>query len=141
MPVNRTGPAVPAFDDHAPSAASDPRTKAASPRRRGSFHPLLVRAAARHRRGDAVGPNFGAHHGALRRAGASRFGGRAGARNRTGDGGAGRTWDRSGAPHPGGVQSAVLRLVARDRKSTLLNSSHGYISYAVFCLKKKKRKT
>src|SRR2546422_10681025 len=27
---------------------------------------------------------------------------------------------------------------AADRKSTRLNSSHGYISYAVFCLKKKK---
>src|SRR2546422_6958613 len=27
---------------------------------------------------------------------------------------------------------------ATDRKSTRLNSSHGYISYAVFCLKKKK---
>src|SRR2546422_6052378 len=27
--------------------------------------------------------------------------------------------------------------VAEDRKSTRLNSSHGYISYAVFCLKKK----
>src|SRR2546422_6280075 len=27
-----------------------------------------------------------------------------------------------------------------DRKSTRLNSSHGYISYAVFCLKKKKSK-
>src|SRR2546422_3431963 len=27
-----------------------------------------------------------------------------------------------------------------DRKSTRLNSSHGYISYAVFCLKKKKTK-
>src|SRR2546429_3666208 len=27
-----------------------------------------------------------------------------------------------------------------DRKSTRLNSSHGYISYAVFCLKKKKYK-
>src|SRR2546429_7295325 len=30
---------------------------------------------------------------------------------------------------------------APDRKSTRLNSSHGYISYAVFCLKKKKIKT
>src|SRR2546422_7506517 len=30
---------------------------------------------------------------------------------------------------------------ATDRKSTRLNSSHGYISYAVFCLKKKKKKT
>src|SRR2546429_6202702 len=29
----------------------------------------------------------------------------------------------------------------RDRKSTRLNSSHGYISYAVFCLKKKKKHT
>src|SRR2546422_7146807 len=30
------------------------------------------------------------------------------------------------------------RHVGLDRKSTRLNSSHGYISYAVFCLKKKK---
>src|SRR2546422_4224049 len=29
----------------------------------------------------------------------------------------------------------------QDRKSTRLNSSHGYISYAVFCLKKKKNNT
>src|SRR2546429_7182418 len=29
--------------------------------------------------------------------------------------------------------------MALDRKSTRLNSSHGYISYAVFCLKKKKK--
>src|SRR2546422_7344338 len=32
-----------------------------------------------------------------------------------------------------------LGAYAADRKSTRLNSSHGYISYAVFCLKKKKR--
>src|SRR2546429_4820801 len=31
------------------------------------------------------------------------------------------------------------RIAKRDRKSTRLNSSHGYISYAVFCLKKKKK--
>src|SRR2546422_2314090 len=31
----------------------------------------------------------------------------------------------------------ILLGVVRDRKSTRLNSSHGYISYAVFCLKKK----
>src|SRR2546422_6800281 len=31
--------------------------------------------------------------------------------------------------------------LTRDRKSTRLNSSHGYISYAVFCLKKKKTKS
>src|SRR2546429_6299448 len=33
---------------------------------------------------------------------------------------------------------AGARQVRRDRKSTRLNSSHGYISYAGFCLKKKK---
>src|SRR5690349_23696778 len=32
----------------------------------------------------------------------------------------------------------VVRRLARDRKSTRLNSSHVEISYAVFCLKKKK---
>src|SRR5438552_10495546 len=32
------------------------------------------------------------------------------------------------------------RLLKRDRKSTRLNSSHQIISYAVFCLKKKKKK-
>src|SRR2546422_5813001 len=32
-----------------------------------------------------------------------------------------------------------IRNASRDRKSTRLNSSHGYISYAVFCLKKKKQ--
>src|SRR2546429_6505370 len=32
-----------------------------------------------------------------------------------------------------------VRNERRDRKSTRLNSSHGYISYAVFCLKKKKQ--
>src|SRR2546429_2589826 len=33
----------------------------------------------------------------------------------------------------------LARLIAKgDRKSTRLNSSHGYISYAVFCLKQKK---
>src|SRR2546429_5560753 len=50
------------------------------------------------------------------------------------------------------IQNAVTELAAGsgryyftnfsasvDRKSTRLNSSHGYISYAVFCLKKKKR--
>src|SRR5688572_32150374 len=35
---------------------------------------------------------------------------------------------------------AGLRDAYRDRKSTRLNSSHSQISYAVFCLKKKKKK-
>src|SRR3989449_8506867 len=38
------------------------------------------------------------------------------------------------------VRMDVVQDVVGDRKSTRLNSSHGYISYAVFCLKKKKRK-
>src|SRR2546422_2058184 len=37
------------------------------------------------------------------------------------------------------ANAAQSRMLRRDRKSTRLNSSHGYISYAVFCLKKKKR--
>src|SRR2546422_5114029 len=40
------------------------------------------------------------------------------------------------------IRSAVQMHFRRhkgDRKSTRLNSSHGYISYAVFCLKKKKK--
>src|SRR2546430_3685138 len=35
----------------------------------------------------------------------------------------------------------TARCLGRDRKSTRLNSSHSQISYAVFCLKKKKNKT
>src|SRR2546429_5662897 len=38
-----------------------------------------------------------------------------------------------------GVRLPAAPEMARDRKSTRLNSSHGYISYAVFCLKKKKQ--
>src|SRR2546422_3475285 len=34
-----------------------------------------------------------------------------------------------------------LSLLVTDRKSTRLNSSHGYISYAVFCLKKKNNRS
>src|SRR2546429_5330352 len=37
-------------------------------------------------------------------------------------------------PGPGNLRCPPRR---EDRKSTRLNSSHGYISYAVFCLKKK----
>src|SRR2546429_9630455 len=37
------------------------------------------------------------------------------------------------------MESQGVRVGLLDRKSTRLNSSHGYISYAVFCLKKKKK--
>src|SRR2546430_9070194 len=47
--------------------------------------------------------------------------------------------------HPRGpapiVEVADVRGDHEDRKSTRLNSSHSQISYAVFCLKKKKKKT
>src|SRR2546430_9090166 len=66
--------------------------------------------------------------------------------------------DLAGLPNPAGMSSVVLLHVgislhvpvrcaesdrhmernAKDRKSTRLNSSHSQISYAVFCLKKKK---
>src|SRR5438132_2262426 len=53
--------------------------------------------------------------------------------------GAGQAGVRGGAAQrrPGRVHQALHE---RDRKSTRLNSSHTVISYAVFCLKKKKKK-
>src|SRR2546422_3123398 len=47
-------------------------------------------------------------------------------------GAVGEQAEREDSPQP-------TRSVHGDRKSTRLNSSHGYISYAVFCLKKKKK--
>src|SRR2546422_8520272 len=63
---------------------------------------------------------------------------------------AGRRRKSAGSPaasaHPQGLgrkdaqrDVSVAGDPAGDRKSTRLNSSHGYISYAVFCLKKKKK--
>src|SRR5688500_19441388 len=45
----------------------------------------------------------------------------------------------AGAALVGTAFVAVAAAVGRDRKSTRLNSSHLVISYAVFCLKKKKK--
>src|SRR2546421_5411812 len=39
----------------------------------------------------------------------------------------------------GMTAAGLIGFLVGDRKSTRLNSSHGYISYAVFCLKKKKQ--
>src|SRR2546430_7317318 len=50
--------------------------------------------------------------------------------------GGGRRLRRTGERGVGGERLRVL-----DRKSTRLNSSHSQISYAVFCLKKKKKQT
>src|SRR2546429_1378953 len=46
--------------------------------------------------------------------------------------------DARGRPVPLADAPQILGHEIADRKSTRLNSSHGYISYAVFCLKKKK---
>src|SRR2546422_4335007 len=50
-------------------------------------------------------------------------------------------WRGRGRRRPCRGKRLAQELIVRDgvdRKSTRLNSSHGYISYAVFCLKKKK---
>src|SRR2546429_3623821 len=50
-------------------------------------------------------------------------------------------WKRNAWSSPrADTARAFSRYGRSDRKSTRLNSSHGYISYAVFCLKKKKIK-
>src|SRR2546422_8345306 len=60
-------------------------------------------------------------------------------------------WEYDSGNYAGALQKAMDRIGytelkreqaekrKRDRKSTRLNSSHGYISYAVFCLKKKNK--
>src|SRR2546422_8864128 len=45
--------------------------------------------------------------------------------------------DRAAQHRIAGLERVQHRAPREDRKSTRLNSSHGYISYAVFCLKKK----
>src|SRR5258708_18530408 len=51
-------------------------------------------------------------------------------------------WGIRGSEDLGGGLRAIFNLESTlDRKSTRLNSSHQIISYAVFCLKKKKKKT
>src|SRR3712207_8853269 len=47
-------------------------------------------------------------------------------------------WDKSLI---GAIEKAIQKSELGDRKSTRLNSSHANISYAVFCLKKKKQNT
>src|SRR2546422_6885129 len=58
-------------------------------------------------------------------------------RVRSRPGGPARGWRLDGPVPLLGSRSAGDR--PADRKSTRLNSSHGYISYAVFCLKKKRK--
>src|SRR2546422_11761314 len=86
---------------------------------------IPLRARPRARGQEAAAPSDGGpgHRGGRHRpAGGRPAGGGAGAR----------------AGHGDPQRQAAHRAELRDRKSTRLNSSHGYISYAVFCLKKKK---
>src|SRR2546429_1909453 len=48
-----------------------------------------------------------------------------------------RLMEKAGVPLVPGYHGENQDGAFQDRKSTRLNSSHGYISYAVFCLKKK----
>src|SRR4051812_49922815 len=62
-------------------------------------------------------------------------------RARAGRGGGGNGLStRHARDRPEGVQTLRAHRGGGDRKSTRLNSSHMSISYAVFCLKKKKKK-
>src|SRR5687768_17644064 len=51
-----------------------------------------------------------------------------------------KTFEHNRGARPAPAPGVHLREPLADRKSTRLNSSHGYISYAVFCLKKKKKR-
>src|SRR5687768_17853566 len=72
------------------------------------------------------------HRGGAGHVGGGAAGGRRGGGARRRAAGRGLARGRLGAAAAG---------PSRDRKSTRLNSSHGYISYAVFCLKKKNNST
>src|SRR3989449_8173765 len=56
-----------------------------------------------------------------------------------GEGAAGQTPNLAQAQEIIDILTMLESKTKGDRKSTRLNSSHGYISYAVFCLKKKKK--
>src|SRR3712207_7069090 len=59
---------------------------------------------------------------------------------RTNDYPSGHVADQNGQAKRAGKQAKSQHPLSGDRKSTRLNSSHANISYAVFCLKKKKKK-
>src|SRR2546422_7905940 len=109
--------------------------------------PAGARRVERQERGDQ-GPDGSSRE----RAAASNEARQMGAKHR-GEGEDGDLWDGyPGAAVDGNERSlercsevdssawiSVPQIAVLDRKSTRLNSSHGYISYAVFCLKKKKK--
>src|SRR3712207_7899778 len=83
------------------------------------------------RSGDDGGERAVGRAVAAEAAGVPGEGGRA---DHPGDGG-----EAAAPTHPSPARLCAARPVAVDRKSTRLNSSHANISYAVFCLKKKKK--
>src|SRR2546422_6076194 len=105
----------------------------AIPPRRDSRQPEVSGGVRQRDVGGGVGKRGGPDHGLRQQPlfdpqqrGTAERGRGNGAARREHDGG-------SGLRH-------VAPQIREDRKSTRLNSSHGYISYAVFCLKKKKKK-
>src|SRR2546422_9172306 len=113
-------------------------SRSQGPRRVGAGREPRRAAATRHGSGRGGREPVLASPGRARRSpGGPDIGGHAGGRG----GGAGRQCG-TGAPRAaaGGGGSGMTTRAVEDRKSTRLNSSHGYISYAVFCLKKKKNK-
>src|SRR3989449_1963649 len=118
-----------------------------APASRDGTHPLgpralELRATARPPRGDrAAARSAGARPGrgaeAVRRGRRAAPRGTRAADRRRGAGEAGAVGP--GRPSQGRGLRRLTAPSRSDRKSTRLNSSHGYISYAVFCLKKKKK--
>src|SRR3712207_8831873 len=93
---------------------------------RSTLFPYTTLFRSQGERGDRGNAAAGRAGGTVAGAG----GGRCGARGR----GAGRQGGNRGGRNADGVADRS----GEDRKSTRLNSSHANISYAVFCLKKKK---
>src|SRR2546422_3577666 len=101
----------------------------------------LQRARGRGNRGGACAPHGGRHDRAGGAEGGNAAGG--GARPRRGQAPRARRGELREGNHADSEGRGPARgddVAQGDRKSTRLNSSHGYISYAVFCLKKKKNK-
>src|SRR2546429_9999672 len=118
-------------NDRSPLPAPCSRRRSHSPGAARSLRPRWLRPVARVRCATCGGAR-GAHgrHPLCGRECTGRCGGAPGAEPA-------RLRDDDSAATEGGAG----RRRRADRKSTRLNSSHGYISYAVFCLKKKKTRT
>src|SRR5207244_6964477 len=128
---------IPHLASRIPSLHESHRQRAACPRPEGRDGAEAVPRPRRgaHRGAARRGVRHGRPHRRLGRVGAGPHQAAAGggSRIRRGDRGGGR-WRLRASARPAGDRRG-------DRKSTRLDSSHQIISYAVFCLKKKKKQT